>query len=224
MDDAQGPGRAEGEGSIGIRAGIRARLVLSFVVAALAAATALAQGEAQRRLGAQLLVMAGDARRVGASNEPPKVREGIRARLAGALSALPMLLREAGAPDAGRVGEARAALERGQWGALERVLGQLAARHPLDLSHILPARATPGRLRAGRAVHREACAGCHDAPAGSAMLPAADLFRLARSVPAEEFAARLIDGVRGDASTGHRNPFGDLEIAALVAYYTNGIR
>lgn len=220
MDDAQRPRGAEGEDPIGIHP----RLVLSLVVAAFAAATAFAQDEHERRLGAELVVMAGDLRRLTSSAEPERSREGIRARLAGALSALPLLLREAGAPDAARIGEARAALERGQWAALERVLGQLSARHPLDLSHILPAGATPERLRVGRGIHRRACAGCHDAPSGDAALPASDLFRLAHSMPAEEFAARLINGVRGDASTGHRNPFGDLEIAALVAYYANGIR
>ncbi|HEX6296938.1 MAG TPA: hypothetical protein VFZ74_10195 [Burkholderiales bacterium] len=40
----------------------------------------------------------------------------------------------------------------------------------------------------------------------------------------EELAARLLNGVRGDASTAHRNPFGDLEIGALIAYYRAGVR
>jgi hypothetical protein len=43
-------------------------------------------------------------------------------------------------------------------------------------------------------------------------------------MPREEFAARLLAGVRGDASTAHRNPFSDLELGALIAWYASGGR
>ena len=44
----------------------------------------------------------------------------------------------------------------------------------------------------------------------------------AKRMPREEFAARLLLGVRGDRSTAYRNPFSDLELAALIATYEHG--
>jgi hypothetical protein len=53
-------------------------------------------------------------------------------------------------------------------------------------------------------------------------LPALNLVEEAKRMPREEFAARLLLGVRGDRSTAYRNPFSDLELASLVAYYEQG--
>ena len=44
----------------------------------------------------------------------------------------------------------------------------------------------------------------------------------AQRLPRGEFAARLLLGVRGDRGTAWRNPFGDLELGALLAYYEKG--
>jgi len=61
-----------------------------------------------------------------------------------------------------------------------------------------------------------------DAPAADTKLPAFNLFEQARRTPRAEFAARLLIGVRGDRSTAWRNPFSDLELGALLAYYEEG--
>jgi mono/diheme cytochrome c family protein len=197
------------------------RCVLAFAAAAVFSAAAAAQGEHGRRLAAELAVMLGDVRRIEAGTEPPQHREGLHARLAGALSSLPLLLRRADG-DASAVPALRAALARRDWRALRGGLATLQRKHPFDAGALLPAQAAPGRLRLGEAIHCQACAGCHDAPAADTTLPAFNLFEQARRTPREEFAARLLIGVRGDRSTAWRNPFSDLELAALLAYYENG--
>lgn len=195
--------------------------VLAFAAAAACSAAAAAQGEHERRLAAELVVMAGDLRRIQSSGELPLHREGLRVRLAGALSSLPLLLRRAGADPAG-VTALRQSFARSDWRALRAGLDALKKRHPFEAGALLPREATPERLRLGAAIHRQACAGCHEAPATDTPLPAFNLFEQAKRTPREEFAARLLIGVRGDRGTAWRNPFSDLELGALLAYYRNG--
>lgn len=202
------------------------RFLLLCLAATVCSAAAAAQDEHQRRLAAELTVMAGDVRRAASGAEPALHREGLQARLAGALSSLPLLLRRANG-DANTVPTLRAALERRDWRALGAALETLKRKHPLDLGGLLPQEATPERLRLGEAIHKQACAGCHDdrrkspwdAPSEETKLPAFNLSRQAKRMPREEFAARLLIGVRGDRSTAWRNPFSDLELGALMAYY-----
>lgn len=202
---------------------MRAGLVLAFAVLAAFAAEAAAQDEHRRRLAAELTIMAGDLRRLEAATEPPLRLDGLRARLAGALASLPLLMRRAGAgADAGAVPGLRDALVRRDWRSMRAGLRALQDTHPFDARALLPAEATPERLRVGEAIHRPACAGCHDAPPAETRLPALNLFEEAKRMPREEFAARLLLGVRGDRSTAYRNPFSDLELAALIATYEHG--
>jgi mono/diheme cytochrome c family protein len=196
----------------------------------LAAATggaprAEATGEHERRLGAEVAVLLGDARRL---SEPLPDRQlaGLVARIKGGLASLPLLIRQArennpalAAPPPRALDGVRAALDRRDPPALRDALSTLARIYPFDTAGILPAQATPERLRAGRAIHKSTCAGCHDHPDGGSALPAHDLFGWARAMPTEEFAARLYAGVRGDALSARANPFGVEELAALIAYY-----
>lgn len=195
--------------------------MLACAAAALCSVAAAAQGEHERRLAAELAVMAGDLRRIRSPDELPLHREGLRARLAGALSSLPLLLRQAGA-DPAAVPALRQSLARSDWRALRAGLDALTKRHPFAAGALLPQAATPERLRLGEAIHRQACAGCHDAPATGTPLPAFNLFEQAKRLPRAEFAARLLLGVRGDRGSAWRNPFSDLELGALLAYYGNG--
>lgn len=200
---------------------MRFRLLLALAAAVFSAAVA-AQGEHERRLAAEIVVMAGDLRRLQSDAETPLHREGLRARLAGALSSLPLLLRRVGA-DPAAVPRLRSALAKGEWRALRAGLDALQRKHPFEAGELLPREATPGRLRLGEAIHRLACAGCHEAPAAETKLPAFNLHDQAKRLPREEFAARLLIGVRGDRSTAWRNPFSDLELGALQAYYSRTI-
>ena len=195
--------------------------VLALAGLAAFAPQAAAQDEHRRRLAAELTVMAGDLRRLEAAAEPPLRLEGLLARLAGALSSLPLLLRRA-ATDAGTVPAMREAFARRDWDSLRAHLRELRNAHPFEARALVPGKPTPAQLRAGEAIHRQTCAGCHDAQVVDTSLPALSLFEQTRQMPREEFAARLLLGVRGDRSTAYRNPFSDLELAALQAYYERG--
>ncbi len=199
-----------------------ARLVLALAVAAFATGAA-AQDEHHRRLAAGLLVIGGDAARLAAAADTPLQRDGLRARIVGELSALPLMMRRAGA-DASAVSALRAAVARGDWRALHAAVGALQRRYPHDLEAIASASPTPERLRLGQTIHAQACAGCHDAPASDTRLPARNLHEQAAALPRAEFAARLVLGVRGDRSTAYRNPFSDLELGALLAWYASGAK
>ncbi|MCC7327778.1 MAG: cytochrome c [Burkholderiales bacterium] len=200
---------------------MRAVLVIALAAFSAFAPQAAAQDENRRRLAGELTVMAGDLRRLEAAAESPLRLEGLRARLAGALASLPLLLRQA-ASDATAVPAMRDAFARHDWQSLGTRLRELRDKHPFDAGSLVPGRPTSAWLRAGEALHRQTCAGCHDAPAVDTQLPALNLFEQARQMPREEFAARLLLGVRGDRSTAYRNPFSDLELAALQAYYEQG--
>lgn len=165
--------------------------------------------------------MAGDVARVAAADLPGPQRQGLRARLAGAAASLPLLVREAGG-NAKSIKAARrvqAAVGSGDWPAAAAALDELVRRHPLGVAQLLAAAPDAGQVKVAADIHRQACAGCHEHPDPQAPLPAMDLFATARSQPAEEFLARLINGVRGTAALGYRNPFSDAELAALWAYY-----
>ena len=198
-----------------------ARRVLALVATAAFATGAAAQDEHHRRLAADLLVIAGDGARLAAAGDTPLQRDGLRARVVGELSALPLLMRRAGG-DASVVPRLREAAARGDWQALGSALEALQRIHPHDLDAIASADPTPERLRLGQAIHAQACAGCHDAPAIDTRWPARNLHEQAAAMPRAEFAARLYLGVRGDRSTAYRNPFSDLELGALVAWYAHG--
>lgn len=200
-----------------------ARLVLALAATAAFATGAAAQDEHRRRLAADLLVIAGDAARLATAADTSLQRDGLRARVVGELSALPLLMRRAGG-DASVVPGLRDAAARGDWQALRLALESLQRRHPHDLDAIASAPATPERILLGQAIHVQACAGCHDAPAVDIRWPARNLFEQAAAMPRAEFAARPYLGVRGDRSTAYRNPFSYLELGALMAWYANGGR
>lgn len=205
------------------------RSILTGMALAAAISTAAnAAGEHERRLGAEVTVMSGDARQLTAST-PEARRMGLVLRIKGSLAGLPLLVRQAreanpalaALPPQAADG-VREALDRQNWPDAVAALAGLARLYPFDPSGILPAESTPARLRLGKAIHEQTCAGCHDHPDADVMLPAQNLFRSARAMPSIEFAARLYAGIRGDALTALANPLGAAEMAALIAYYRQG--
>lgn len=198
---------------------MRIRLLLVALAAACCCAAAQAAGEHERRLAAEVTVMAGDVRRLMAAEGGPLEREGLVKRLNGALSSLPMLLRRANG-DPHPVVAMRASSARGDWRGLAAALATLKRQYPFDARALLPVSPTPEMLALGASIHRSTCAGCHDAAGADSLLPAKNLTVQLKSMPREEFAARLLLGVRGDRTTGLRNPFSDAELAALIALYS----
>lgn len=164
--------------------------------------------------------MAGDVRRLAAGEGGPREREGLVMRLDGALSSLPLMLRRANA-DPKPVVVLRASLVRRDWRAVAAGLAALRRQHCFDARPLLSGAATPEMLALGASIHQTTCAVCHDAATADTLLPAKNLATQLKTMPREEFAARLLLGVRGDRTTSLRNPFSELELAALLAWYAN---
>ncbi|MGB3938012.1 MAG: hypothetical protein WBL29_20150 [Burkholderiales bacterium] len=159
-----------------------------------------------------MAALLGDARRLS-EPLPDAQRSRLVARISGGLEGLLLLVRRARESNPALPPQAlpavRAALDGENPSRLAAALSTLARIYPFDDAGILPAEATPERLRVGVAIHESTCAGCHHD----------DLFAWARSMPATEFAARLYTGVRGDALTARAISFGAEELAALIAYH-----
>lgn len=165
--------------------------------------------------------MAGDTRRLLLAEGGPLERKGLEQRLAGALASLPLLLRRAQG-DPATVSALRAGHKQRDWRALSAQLETLKKRHPFDARGLLGAASTREVLSLGASIHAATCAACHDHPSGAdTLLPAKNLAAQLKSMPREEFAARLWLGVRGDQSTALANPFSDAELAALIGWYSN---
>jgi len=186
-------------------------------------------GAAYRELGVQVAMIAGDARMLVNPAAAPPRREALSARIRSNLGSLNMTARRAAEvegqanPDlATRIRALRALLAAGDFAALSRQANQLAAAYPFDASYFEPLVVTPARLETGRSIYRQYCLGCHYSPESSDGNAAPDLFYMARTVPREEFFARLLGGIYGDRTTSLENPFTDEELASLAAYFLNG--
>lgn len=170
--------------------------------------------------------MLGDIRRLLEPAEASE-RAGVELRIKGAVAGLPLLMRQArdANPALPRAAETLAALREAvriqDWPRAQSALAHLANAYPFDALALVSPEPTAERIAAGKAIHEEACAGCHDAPSSDSILPARNLAQWSRTMPAEEFAARLFAGIRGDALTALANPFGASELAALLAFYRN---
>jgi mono/diheme cytochrome c family protein len=214
MDHDQGwSGRTASEAAIGL---LRKSLLTAV---ALFSATAVAQDEHSRRLGAELMVMAGDVRRLLAGEGGTLEREGLASRLRGAASSLPLLMRRADASPA-PVADLRRMIEQKRWPALAAALARLRQRHPFDAAPMLMTASDPEAIAVGGDIHREVCAACHSVSWGDSQMPAKNLSAQLASMPREEFAARLLLGVRGDQGSALANPFSERELAGLIGWYS----
>jgi cytochrome c553 len=198
-------------------------VTVAFVMA-ISEASAAGRPAPARELAAELLILRGDLGRLGEAGLSAKNRQGLRQRIAGALGLLPWLLRQAGdeaAAERLRVWQGRPLDDAAERTALVVALDAAIARHPLDRA-VFSIDATPARLNEARAIHRTYCAGCHDGTGNGApdlALPARDLFAMARKELVDEFLARMVNGVKGDASIHFANPLTDRQIGALWALY-----
>ncbi len=198
---------------------MRFRLLLCGLAAVCLGTAARADGGAShRQLAAELAVMAGDARQLTATRVGPQTRAGLNERLQGALASFPLLLRRAGETSQPVV-TLRTSLDRQDWRRFIATLEPLARRHPFT-AEFMSIPSTPQRVAAGKALHKEVCASCHDADWGDTRLPAKNLSAQLASMSRVEFAARLWLGVRGTREHAYANPFTDEELASLMAYYS----
>lgn len=185
----------------------------------------LAGNGTARTLAAELLIAQGDLARLSEQDHPPAHMAGLRARIHGALGALPWMLRrqnDTTGADALRPWQNRTLETHANRARLRGLLQELSARHPLNQSYFNLHPSRPSIRREAASIHRSYCAGCHD-DAGQGdpdiELPARNLFMMALRETPEVFLARLINGVKGDETLGFANPLNDTQIAALWRFY-----
>jgi mono/diheme cytochrome c family protein len=190
---------------------------------------AWACGEHGRRLAGEFHLLAGDARLLEEGTLPAHQQRGLRARLENILGYLPLLARyyaqecgRSAAPLLEAIEELRGGYAAAAWPVLLERLAELQRDYPLDLLGILAVRPDPAQIAAGAEIYRTLCQGCHQQPDSSRDNPARDLFASARLQGAEEFAARLLLGVRGVPLTSLENSLADPDLASLQAFLTRG--
>ena len=189
-------------------------------------ASARAQGEHGRRAATELLVLNGDVQKLTNNKLSGLHIKGLKDRIGGGLAGLEIMLRLADQEVGREPVDYTLDLEkiRNSWLAqditlMSTGLDKLLTTHPFKANAILPAKATKTALAAAKNLHEELCAACHDEPDLEVSRPAFNLFKEARQLPANEFAARMMVGVRGDRVTGIDNPLMDSQISALLHYY-----
>lgn len=195
--------------------------VLFLALVAAPAGPANAQGEHSRRAGAELRVVAGDIDRLITTPESTARHRGLIERIRGALAPMDILLRLADQEGGRAAGNYRTELARlsASLDAMDlitasQITNELIGQFPLE-----PLRTTVDSSINALALHNKLCAHCHDNPVSHVERPAYNLFTEARALPADEFLARMLIGVRGDRVTGIDNPLTDQQIDALITLY-----
>jgi len=193
------------------------------------AAPAWACGEHGRRLAADLHLLNGDARLLQSGDEQPLQQRGLHARIENILGYLPLLTRfyaqecrHPAAPLLDAVDELRRLYAAPDLAGFGKRLEALIRDYPLDTAGLLPVRADPLRLRTGEEIYTTMCRGCHQYTDPDRENPARDLFAMAAAVSAEEFAARLIAGVRGVPLSTLENALSDEDLASLQTFLSHG--
>ena len=191
--------------------------------------SASAQGEHGRRAATELLVLNGDVQKLANEKLSGLHIKGLKDRIGGGLAGLEIMLRLAD-QEAGRepvdytldLQNIRKSWLANDLASMSTSLDKLLTMHPFDSSGAFPSKAAKASLIAAKLLHDELCAACHDEPDLEVSRPAFNLFKEARRLPANEFAARMMVGVRGDRVTGIDNPLSDSQISALISFYRTG--
>ena len=174
----------------------------------------------------ELLVLSGDVQKLTNKNLSGLHIKGLKDRIGGGLASLEIMLRLAD-QEAGRkpvdytldLKNIRKSWLAHNLDSLASELTKLLTIHPFSVRGILPTKAKKTTLAAAKDLHEELCAACHDEPDLEILRPAFNLFKEARRISANEFAARMMVGVRGDRVTGIDNPLTDAQISALMSNY-----
>ncbi len=207
---------------------------LLCLLAAAAPAAAAASMELRARLlcPAELLVVRADARKHGEIAPGASVARGLRNRISSTLATLPITCRRYAAAvsmpfdDAqrlvARIRQLRVLFEAGERARFAEALDTLAARAPFVATSFLRDRDGDEDEREAGAVYRQLCHACHAATMPDAENPAEPLDRMARTLPRDEFLARMLLGVRGTPEIGLANPLTPFEIGAMTRFLLSG--
>lgn len=203
-------------------------LLLALALVITLPSIVFAQGQHGRRAGANLTVLTGDIKMLEKPDLDRRHEKGLADRIRGQLSNLSLLLRladaESGQPTrdySANIAAISYALDSRQLSLAFPPLDELQEKFPFEVVGLLSSWRNPESRKLGRAIHEKYCAGCHDDPDLEVERPAYNLLAQGVAQPAEEFAARMVIGIRGDRMVGGDNPFTDAELSALIAFYRN---
>ncbi|MBC8260130.1 MAG: hypothetical protein H8E38_14040 [SAR324 cluster bacterium] len=190
-----------------------------------------AQGEHNRRLAANLLVLQADIKLLGDSEATELRQQGLRLRVQEKLGMLELLVRYADQESKHTSQKAPVVFNNlllffktGNFSQLNSGLENLISKYPLLLSPALQTDSSQTIHKRAENIHKTLCLGCHSGALSNNELPAFDLFRQSRTMSRIEFVARLITGLRGDQLTSLENPFPDADLAAMTSYYRTAVR
>ena len=116
----------------------------------------------------------------------------------------------------------RTLFDSSEWRRFDSSLRELAGAAPFDITSFLLDRDGDRDEREAGEVYRLYCRGCHSAPATDSENPAEPLHEMARTLPPEEFLARMLLGVRGTPDIGLSNPLTTPEIGAMARFLAAG--
>ena len=185
----------------------------------------------ENRLAAELLVMKGDLRRLDEFNTLSLIKKGLKDRLLGSSASLSLLIRAARdnnaslpIPPKNSVTSLQRALLGENFKEAKFWVSKLLRVFPLKTKGILPPNNSNETLMRTKALHNEFCSGCHASDTDvqynlNIERPAWNLFQMAQEVEQDEFAARLLIGVKGDSLTAMENPLSYTEISGLIEFY-----
>ena len=203
--------------------------ILVMLILFTAALPGWAAGEHQQRLQVEIAVLYGDTKMLLDPTTPPLRRQGLRQHIRSSLGTLEILTRYAiqdgvtsPAPLKKQVSDIRQLFDSDQLPEFARKLQQLKTNQPLDISGFLPLTPTPLRLRTGQSIYQNLCMGCHLSPDKAQLNPAPNLFSMAKTLPTDEFIARMLGGIHGVPLTSLENPFTNEEIISMTIYFRQG--
>ncbi|MFK5913711.1 MAG: hypothetical protein QM484_04980 [Woeseiaceae bacterium] len=183
-----------------------------------------AGGEHQRRFTVELALVAGDSRLLAFVKLSKEKRRWIKNRITGAINVLPLLARysfqESGQTNPELVIKLHDlkklldAPEKKLYKAAQSLANKYQITFPLVLLQKL--NSTSKNQIAKR--YKKLCFGCHDVPSLESSVVIGGFASFSRSMSQEEWLARLLGGLHGDAYTGFENPFSDREVAMLFSY------
>ena len=203
-------------------------LLCILAAAAPAAAADSAEFRARQLCPAELLVVRADARKYYEATAGAPLARGLENRISAALATLPITCRRYAATASmpsedetrfiTRVRRLHALFGAGERTRLMAALDALTGRAPFVITRFLRDKDGDGDEREAGAVYRQLCHGCHVAPATDSENPAEPLDDMARTLPREEFFARMLLGVRGTPDIGLSNPLTAFEIGAMTRF------
>ncbi|MFK5986214.1 MAG: hypothetical protein QM479_12440 [Pseudomonadota bacterium] len=197
---------------------------LSFVYSVGYSSLSYATGEHQRRFAVELAIAAGDSRLLLNSNKLSVGKQlWIKQRVIAAVQFLPLLARyyqqERHINDAQldkKLHQLLLLLEQPQ--SLHAQLIKLSRQYPLNFSLIIPQKLDTLSLKKIAKLYNSLCIGCHLGVATDNSVVVGKLALFANTMDKDEWLARLIAGLHGDAYTRLENPFSDQQIALFHSY------